>query len=349
MFVSERIRIRASASLERPALGRRDPLELLVARAARRRPTACRRARGRGSGGRRRRAPPRRSPGPAARRRRPTRSGRSGPPAARASSARSPSPARSTLGSLIAPIPSASVSQSRARRDRARRSPSPSAARGRASRRSARGGSEQASTLPSRIATGWPSQLASTSTPAPQRSIQGARMKTARSGSSPTPSKSSSASKLCSWRPNALRRAVASIRPRWSRVADDHPRAGAEDRRAALGVRADRRLEAVALDRLRDRRALAAGDDEPVEARRGRPASGPRPPRRRARAGSARGRRSPPWEARTPIRSGRLGAPAGTTSRVAEQLALGGELGDVVAAHRLAEVGRGGEERARGR
>ena len=41
-------------------------------------------------------------------------------------------------------------------------------------------------------------------------------MKTARSGSSPIPSTSRSASKLCSWRPKALRSAVASISPRCS-------------------------------------------------------------------------------------------------------------------------------------
>ena len=41
-------------------------------------------------------------------------------------------------------------------------------------------------------------------------------MKTARSGSSPIPSTSRSASKLCSWRPKALRRAVASMKPRCS-------------------------------------------------------------------------------------------------------------------------------------
>ncbi len=48
-------------------------------------------------------------------------------------------------------------------------------------------------------------------------------------------------------------------------VADDHPGAGAEHGAPALGVGADRGLEPVALDRLRDRRALAAGDHEPVE------------------------------------------------------------------------------------
>ena len=63
-----------------------------------------------------------------------------------------------------------------------------------------------ARTLRSRTATGWPRTSASTSTPGPASSTQGARMKTARSGSSPSPSITRSSSKLCSWRPKALRR-----------------------------------------------------------------------------------------------------------------------------------------------
>jgi hypothetical protein len=49
-------------------------------------------------------------------------------------------------------------------------------------------------------------------------------------------------------------------------VADDHPGAGAEDRSAGFVVRAQRRLQAGGRDALDDRRALPAGDDEPVEA-----------------------------------------------------------------------------------
>ena len=105
------------------------------------------------------------------------------------------------------------------------------------SRRSARDGRSRRAPRPRRIATGCPSHSHSTSTSGPASSIHGARMKTARIGSVPIPSISSSASKLCSWRPKALRRARASIRPRWSRVADDHPRAGAEDRPPGAGVR----------------------------------------------------------------------------------------------------------------
>src|SRR5436190_22014009 len=48
-------------------------------------------------------------------------------------------------------------------------------------------------------------------------------------------------------------------------VADDHPGAGAQDRPPLLEMSADRRLEAVALDRLHDRGALAAGYHEAVE------------------------------------------------------------------------------------
>src|SRR5215218_4336884 len=49
-------------------------------------------------------------------------------------------------------------------------------------------------------------------------------------------------------------------------VADDHPRARAENRPPRLDVGANRGLEPVPLDRLRDRGRLAAGDDERVEA-----------------------------------------------------------------------------------
>src|SRR5919108_3094421 len=47
-------------------------------------------------------------------------------------------------------------------------------------------------------------------------------------------------------------------------VAEDHPRAGPEDGTPSLGVRANRGLERIALDRPADRGALAPGDDEPV-------------------------------------------------------------------------------------
>src|SRR3954454_13812467 len=78
-----------------------------------------------------------------------------------------------------------------------------------------------ARTLPCRTATGCPSTSASTSTSGPCSSTQGARMTTARSG--PKPSSSRSDSKLCVWRPNALRRALTSSSPRWSRSSMIRP------------------------------------------------------------------------------------------------------------------------------
>ena len=91
-------------------------------------------------------------------------------------------------------------------------------------------------------------------------------MKTARSGSSPIPSISRSASKLCSWRPKALRRADGVEEAEVVGVANDQAGAGAEDRPPGLVVGAQRRLQLRRLDALGDRRALAAGDDEAVEA-----------------------------------------------------------------------------------
>jgi hypothetical protein len=49
-------------------------------------------------------------------------------------------------------------------------------------------------------------------------------------------------------------------------IADDQPGAGAEDRSAGLVVGTQSRLQPGDLDPLDDRRALATGDDEPVEA-----------------------------------------------------------------------------------
>ena len=79
------------------------------------------------------------------------------------------------------------------------------------------------------------------------------------------PSSVESASKLAIWRPKALRRQLDVDEPEVLAIAEDHPGAGAQYRAARLDVGADRRLEPVALDRLRDRRRLAAGDHEPVE------------------------------------------------------------------------------------
>src|SRR4051812_14335530 len=70
--------------------------------------------------------------------------------------------------------------------------------------------------FPWRTATGCPSTSASTSTPSPVSSTQGARMNTARSASS-NPVRSRSDSKLLTCRPKALRSALTSSTPRWSR------------------------------------------------------------------------------------------------------------------------------------
>ena len=90
-------------------------------------------------------------------------------------------------------------------------------------------------------------------------------MKTARSGSSPIPSTSRSASKLCSWRPKALRFAVASRKPRCSAsqtiIPAQVPRIG---RPASWWARSAGSRPAD-VDALGDRRALAAGDDQAVE------------------------------------------------------------------------------------
>src|SRR5581483_10846138 len=69
--------------------------------------------------------------------------------------------------------------------------------------------------FPCLTATGCPSTSASTSTSSPHSSTHGARMNTARRGPGlPRPLTSRSASKLCTCRPNALRRAATSRRPR---------------------------------------------------------------------------------------------------------------------------------------
>ncbi len=75
--------------------------------------------------------------------------------------------------------------------------------------------------------------------------------------------------------------------PEMRTVEQDHPRAGAEDRR---GEAPDRLLEPVEPHQAGDRRRLPARDHEPVEARRAAPAGAPRRRPRRARAASPRAR-----------------------------------------------------------
>ena len=92
-------------------------------------------------------------------------------------------------------------------------------------------------------------------------------MKTARSGSSPIPSTSRSASKLCSWRPKALRSARRVDQARGARssqtiIPAQVPKTG---RPASWWARIAGSSPAASIP-LRDRRALAAGDDQAVEA-----------------------------------------------------------------------------------
>ena len=79
------------------------------------------------------------------------------------------------------------------------------------------------------------------------------------------PSISTSASKLRTCRPKALRSAAMSISPRWSSVEHDQARARAQDGRAGLGEVAQRLGQPLALDSQRHRGRLAAGDHQPVE------------------------------------------------------------------------------------
>src|SRR3954449_1284944 len=175
-------------------------------------------------------------------------------------------------------------------------------------------------------------------------------MNTARSGSGPRPSTSSSTSKLAIWRPNAFRSAVASTRPRWPRshtIMPAHvPRIGRPASAWALmaGSRPSRSIAFVIVvlsppGMTRPSRSSSCWDV-------------------RTSIGSASSDRSisawaakSPWLASTPIRN-RVAAPASGGTALAEanlvllgpallqQLALRGELCDVVAAHGLAELDR---------
>ena len=117
--------------------------------------------------------------------------------------------------------------------------------------------------LPWRTATGWPSTSASTSTPSPASSTQGARMKIACSG---PPSQSSSASKEASWRPNALRRTRHVEHVEVVAVEHDQARAGAEHRAPGAHELAQWLGQSLALHAEGDRGRLAAGDHQPVDA-----------------------------------------------------------------------------------
>ena len=128
-------------------------------------------------------------------------------------------------------------------------------------------------TFPSRTATIRPSsRRARTSTPGPTSSMIGARMKTAWTGRSPRIGTSRSVSNESSWRPKAFRSTTTSRSGRTGSSPpaidlreDDHPGARAEDRRARAGQVQDRLGEPPAADEAAHRRALAAGQDQPVD------------------------------------------------------------------------------------
>ena len=103
--------------------------------------------------------------------------------------------------------------------------------------------------------------------------------------------------------------------------------------RPASPWRADRGLEALALDRLRDRRPLAAGDARaPSRPSRSAGVADLAQRRRRATRSISACAAKSPWSARTPTTSERYQPRSASSSP-------SGELGDVVAAHRLAEPG----------
>ena len=117
------------------------------------------------------------------------------------------------------------------------------------------------SSRPSRASTGWPSTSASTSTSGPASSSHGARMKTARSGSLPSPDvevgleAAHLAAERVAPRPVVAQTEVVA-------VEHDHPGARTEDRAAEP---AHRLVEAVQPHEPADRGRLAARDDQPVE------------------------------------------------------------------------------------
>src|ERR1044072_7314485 len=161
-------------------------------------------------------------------------------------------------------------------------------------------------------------------------------MKTARSGSSPIPSTARSAAQLCSWRPKALRRAVASIRPGGSRsqtiipaqVPKPGPPASWKARIGPPSPADSIPLTIVVLS-------------PPGITRPSRPSRSSGVRTSHASAPSSRSiaacASKPPCIARTPIRRP---APSGTAA-LQERVGRG-ELGNLQPRHRLAEADRGG-------
>ena len=115
---------------------------------------------------------------------------------------------------------------------------------------------------PSRASTGWPSTSASTSTSGPASSIHGARMKTARSGSS-RPASVEVGLERRDLPPEGVPPHAHVDEAEVVAVEHDHPGARAEDRPART---AHRLVEPVEAHQARERRRLAARDHEAVEA-----------------------------------------------------------------------------------
>ncbi len=149
-------------------------------------------------------------------------------------------------------------------------------------------------------------------------SIHGARMKTARSGSGPMPSISQVGLEALQLAAEGVAAGARVDQAEVLAVADDHPRAGAEDRPPARGELADR------LGRGRRARSPSLivvlsppGMTSASSPSRSRGSAHLDRPRRRARRASARGRRSRPgWRGRRSAAGARR-TRAGTTSRAA--------------------------------
>src|ERR1044072_2989304 len=161
-------------------------------------------------------------------------------------------------------------------------------------------------------------------------------MKTARGGSSPIPSTARSASKLCSWRPKALRRAVASIRPRCSTsqtiIPAQVPKTGPPDSwKARIGPPSP--ADSIPLTIVVLSPPGITRPSRPSRSSGVRTSHASAPSSRSIAACASK----PPWIARTPIRRP---APSGTA--VLQERVGRGELGNLQPRHRLAEADRGG-------
>src|SRR6185312_9719433 len=186
--------------------------------------------------------------------------------------------------------------------------------------------------LPSRTAIGWPSISARTSTPAPYSSTHGARMKTAHNGPPSIPSSSTSASKLFTWRPNALRSARTSSRSRWSRSSMIRPA-----QVPSVGVPARTSSRSGSARPSRSMPSVIVVDSPPGM-------TSPSSPSRSAgvrtmRASAPRWIRTPAWASKSPWRA----STPTTTALPAAMLdqALFAELRDLKPGHRGTQAARG--------